>query len=152
MVEELKAELLSGRIQKINQPFEQELVLQIRGNRKNQKLLLSAHSVFGRIQRTQTNFENPAFPNTFIMVMRKYLQGAVIEGIEQMEKTGFSKSVSPIKTKLEMLFLSASWSKSWVSTVTLFSWTAPVIKSSKPLNMSASHKIATGPFSLDQPM
>ena len=85
MVQELKAELLSGRIQKINQPFEQELVLQIRGNRKNQKLLLSAHSVFGRIQRTQTNFENPAFPNTFIMVMRKYLQGAVIEGIEQME-------------------------------------------------------------------
>ncbi len=70
---------------KINQPFEQELVLQIRGNRKKQKLLLSAHSVFGRIQRTQTNFENPAFPNTFIMVMRKYLQGAVIEGIEQME-------------------------------------------------------------------
>ena len=46
MVQELKAELLSGRIQKINQPFEQELVLQIRGNRKNQKLLLSAHSVF----------------------------------------------------------------------------------------------------------
>ena len=44
MVQELKAELLSGRIQKINQPFEQELVLQIRGNRKNQKLLLSAHS------------------------------------------------------------------------------------------------------------
>ena len=38
MVQELKAELLSGRIQKINQPFEQELVLQIRGNRKNQKL------------------------------------------------------------------------------------------------------------------
>ena len=42
MVQELKAELLSGRIQKINQPFEQELVLQIRGNRKNQKLLLSS--------------------------------------------------------------------------------------------------------------
>jgi len=85
MVQELKDQLLSGRIQKINQPFEQELVLQIRGNRKNQKLLLSAHSVFGRIQLTQTNFENPAFPNTFIMVMRKYLQGAIIEGIEQME-------------------------------------------------------------------
>jgi len=83
MVQELKAQLLSGRIQKINQPFEQELVLQVRGNRKNQRLLLSAHSVFGRIQLTQTNFENPAFPNTFIMVMRKYLQGAVIEGIRE---------------------------------------------------------------------
>ena len=85
MVNELQSELLNGRIQKINQPFEQELVLQIRSNRKNQKLLLSSHSVFGRIQRTQTNFENPAFPNTFIMVMRKYLQGAVIEQIQQLE-------------------------------------------------------------------
>ncbi len=56
MVNELQSELLNGRIQKINQPFEQELVLQIRSNRKNQKLLLSSHSVFGRIQRTQTNF------------------------------------------------------------------------------------------------
>ena len=85
MVNELQSELLNGRIQKINQPFEQELVLQIRSNRKNQKLLLSSHSVFGRIQQTQTNFENPAFPNTFIMVMRKYLQGAVIEQIQQLE-------------------------------------------------------------------
>ena len=85
MVNELQSELLNGRIQKINQPFEQELVLQIRSNRKNQKLLLSSHSVFGRIQRTQTTFENPAFPNTFIMVMRKYLQGAVIEQIQQLE-------------------------------------------------------------------
>ena len=85
MVNELQSELLNGRIQKINQPFEQELVLQIRSNRKNQKLLLSSHSVFGRIQRTQTTFENPAFPNTFIMVMRKYLQGAVIEQIQQVE-------------------------------------------------------------------
>ena len=85
---------------KINQPFEQELVLQIRGNRKNQKLLLSAHSVFGRIQRTQTNFENPAFPNTFIMVMRKYLQGAVIEGLSKWRTTGFLKSVSPIKNEI----------------------------------------------------
>ena len=30
MVEELRRELVNGRIQKINQPFEQELVLQIR--------------------------------------------------------------------------------------------------------------------------
>ena len=107
MVHELKAQLLSGRIQKINQPFEQELVLQIRGNRKNQKLLLSAHSVFGRIQRTQTNFENPAFPNTFIMVMRKYLKALSSKGLSNWRTTGFSKSVSPIKTKLEMPFLSA---------------------------------------------
>ena len=85
MVEELRRELVNGRIQKINQPFEQELVLQIRSNRQSHRLLLSAHPVFGRIQLTQTTFENPAQPSTFIMVLRKYLQGAVIESIEQIE-------------------------------------------------------------------
>ena len=85
MVEELRTELLNGRIQKINQPFDQELVLQIRSNRKSHRLLLSAHPVFGRIQLTESTFENPAQPSTFIMVLRKYLQGAVIESIEQIE-------------------------------------------------------------------
>ena len=64
MVEELRAELLNGRIQKINQPFDQELVLQIRSNRQSHRLLLSAHPVFGRIQLTETTFENPAQPST----------------------------------------------------------------------------------------
>ena len=85
MVEELRRELVNGRIQKINQPFEQELVLQIRSNRQSHRLLLSAHPVFGRIQLTQTTFENPSQPSTFIMVLRKYLQGALIESIEQVE-------------------------------------------------------------------
>lgn len=85
MVEELRRQLVNGRIQKINQPFEQELVLQIRSNRQSHRLLLSAHPVFGRIQLTQTTFENPSQPSTFIMVLRKYLQGALIESIEQVE-------------------------------------------------------------------
>ncbi|TVW52791.1 fibronectin-binding protein PavA [Streptococcus pneumoniae] len=85
IVEELRSELVNGRIQKINQPFEQELVLQIRSNRQSHRLLLSAHPVFGRIQLTQTTFENPAQPSTFIMILRKYLQGALIESIEQVE-------------------------------------------------------------------
>ena len=85
MTEELRQQLLYGRIQKINQPFNQELVLQIRSNRQNHKLLLSAHPVFSRIQLTRTAFENPAVPTTFIMVMRKYLQGATIENISQIE-------------------------------------------------------------------
>lgn len=85
MAEELRGALLGGRIQKINQPFDQELVLQVRGQGKSHKLLLSAHPVFGRIQLTQTVFENPQFPNTFTMIMRKYLQGATIEAIQQVE-------------------------------------------------------------------
>ncbi|MES9544891.1 Rqc2 family fibronectin-binding protein Fbp62 [Streptococcus intermedius] len=85
MTDELRQQLLYGRIQKINQPFNQELVLQIRSNRQNHKLLLSVHPVFSRIQLTRTAFENPVVPTTFIMVMRKYLQGATIENISQIE-------------------------------------------------------------------
>ncbi|BAQ23928.1 fibronectin/fibrinogen-binding protein [Streptococcus troglodytae] len=57
----------------------------IRNNRQNYKLLLSAHPVFGRVQLTKTDFQNPQNPNTFTMIMRKYLQGALIENIEQIE-------------------------------------------------------------------
>ena len=85
LTKELQDELLYGRIQKVNQPFERELVLTIRNNRKNYKLLLSAHPVFGRVQITKTDFQNPQTPNTFTMIMRKYLQGAVIESITQIE-------------------------------------------------------------------
>lgn len=85
LTKELQDELLYGRIQKVNQPFEHELVLTIRNNRKNYKMLLSAHPVFGRLQITKTDFQNPQTPNTFTMVMRKYLQGAVIENITQIE-------------------------------------------------------------------
>ncbi|WP_024344669.1 NFACT family protein [Streptococcus equinus] len=85
LTKELQDELLYGRIQKVNQPFEHELVLTIRNNRKNYKLLLSAHPVFGRVQITKTDFQNPQTPNTFTMIMRKYLQGAVIENLEQID-------------------------------------------------------------------
>ena len=76
--------LTGGRIQKINQPFEQELVLTVRSNGKSHKLLLSAHPTFGRVQLTTTDFQNPQNPNNFVMILRKYLSGAFIEKIEQV--------------------------------------------------------------------
>ncbi|HFI0448085.1 TPA: NFACT family protein [Streptococcus suis] len=85
MTAELQANLEGGRIQKINQPFDQEIVLNIRSNRQSHKLLLSAHSVFGRVQLTQSDFTNPKVPNTFTMILRKYLQGAIIEEIRQLD-------------------------------------------------------------------
>lgn len=85
LTKELTDNLLQGRIQKVNQPFDRELVLTIRHHRKNYKLLLSAHPVLGRIQLTEMTFDNPKTPNTFTMMMRKYLQGAIIEGINQIE-------------------------------------------------------------------
>ncbi|AYG00193.1 Rqc2 family fibronectin-binding protein [Lactococcus allomyrinae] len=76
--------LVGGRIQKINQPFEQELVLTVRANGKSHKLLLSAHPVFGRVQLTKTDFQNPQNPTNFVMILRKYLAGSFIEKIEQV--------------------------------------------------------------------
>lgn len=76
--------LIGGRIQKINQPFDQELVLTVRSAGKSHKLLLSAHPVFGRVQLTKTDFQNPQNPNNFVMILRKYLAGAFIEQIEQV--------------------------------------------------------------------
>ncbi|MGT2932871.1 Rqc2 family fibronectin-binding protein [Streptococcus catagoni] len=85
LTQELKETILFGRIQKVHQLYEKEMVLTIRNNRQNYKFLISAHSVFGRLQITDTEFQNPKVPNTFTMIMRKYLQGAVIESIEQIE-------------------------------------------------------------------
>ena len=76
--------LVGGRIQKINQPFDQELVLTVRSAGKSHKLVLSAHPVFGRVQLTKTDFQNPQNPNNFVMILRKYLAGAFIEQIEQV--------------------------------------------------------------------
>lgn len=85
LTKELQESILYGRIQKVNQPFDRELVLTIRNHRQNYKLLLSAHPIFGRVQTTTVDFQNPQNPNTYTMIMRKYLQGAVIESIHQIE-------------------------------------------------------------------
>lgn len=85
MTKELSDNLTGGRIQKVNQVFEHELVLQVRSNQASHKLLLSAHPTFGRVQLTQTVFESPKTPSTFTMILRKYLSGAFIEKIDQVD-------------------------------------------------------------------
>ena len=54
MVRELKDQLVTGRISKIHQPYENEVVLVIRAQGKNRRLLLSAHPSYARIQLIQT--------------------------------------------------------------------------------------------------
>ena len=119
MTAELREQVLYGRIQKVNQPFERELVLTIRNNRQNYKLLLSAHPVFGRIQTTKADLPNPQNPNTYTMIMRKYLQGAVIEDIQQVENDRVLEISVSNKTKsVTALRLLLLW-KSWGNTPTL---------------------------------
>ncbi|WP_288322709.1 fibronectin-binding protein EfbA [uncultured Enterococcus sp.] len=85
MINELRETLLSGRISKINKPYENEVVLVIRSRGKNQRLLLSAHPSYARIQITQIDYQNPDTPPNFVMMLRKHLDGAILESIEQIE-------------------------------------------------------------------
>lgn len=85
MVAELKEALVNGRVSKIHQPYQNELILAIRANGKNQKVLLSAHPSYARIQLTSIPYENPDTPPQFCMMARKHLEGAVLENIEQVE-------------------------------------------------------------------
>ncbi|OAK72606.1 Rqc2 family fibronectin-binding protein [Lederbergia galactosidilytica] len=85
VVSELASLLVGGRISKIHQPFKNEIVMIVRAGRKNHKLLISAHPSYARIQVTDDIFENPQEPPMFCMILRKHLEGAVIEDINQVE-------------------------------------------------------------------
>ncbi len=85
LIKELNTTFAGGRIHKIQQPYEMELVITIRANRKNHKLLISAHPSFGRIQVTEQAYNNPETPPNFTMVLRKYVEGNIIDSIEQYD-------------------------------------------------------------------
>ncbi|MFK4565574.1 fibronectin-binding protein EfbA [Enterococcus sp. UD-01] len=85
MVAELSDTLASGRISKIHQPYENEIILVIRSKGKNHKLLLSAHPSYARIQLTEIAYTNPDTPPNFVMMLRKFLEGAILEEILQIE-------------------------------------------------------------------
>src|SRR5690625_68046 len=80
---ELSEQLTGGRIFKVYQPTETELIFQVRHNRQNHQLLISAHSSYAQIHITSTKQQNPAKPPMFCMVLRKYLVGSFIEEIIQ---------------------------------------------------------------------
>jgi predicted ribosome quality control (RQC) complex YloA/Tae2 family protein len=85
ITEELAKKLLTGRISKIYQPFKQELLLHIRSNGYNYKLLISANPSYSRIHITNESYDNPAEPPMFCMLLRKHLEGSVITSITQLE-------------------------------------------------------------------
>src|SRR5699024_5953553 len=85
ITEELKTSLIGGRINKIYQPTNTEIVMTVRNNRKNHALLLSIHPSYSRIHLTNDTYQFPNEPPTFCMVLRKYLASAIIENIKQYD-------------------------------------------------------------------
>lgn len=78
-------QLVTGRITKIHQPNAQEVVLQIRANGGNHKLLFSIHSSYARVHLTEQTIENPAEPPMFCMLLRKHIEGGFISSIKQLD-------------------------------------------------------------------
>ncbi|MFD2670211.1 Rqc2 family fibronectin-binding protein [Marinicrinis sediminis] len=82
LAQELQA-CVGGRINKIHQPAERDLILQIRAQGRNMKLLISANPTYPRIHLTEKTYQNPAEAPMFCMLMRKHLENGIIERIEQ---------------------------------------------------------------------
>ena len=85
MTEEIASILKGGRINKVHQPYKNEVILVVRAGGKNHKLLLSAHPSYSRVQMTEESYENPKEAPMFCMLLRKHLEGYTIENIYQYE-------------------------------------------------------------------
>ena len=72
--------LLGSRVDKIQQPSRDTVLLHLRGRGK---LLLSANVNRPRIHLTEASFENPAQPPMFCMLLRKHLTGGRLQEIQQ---------------------------------------------------------------------
>jgi predicted ribosome quality control (RQC) complex YloA/Tae2 family protein len=77
--------LAGGRISRIHQPHSSDIVLLVRAQGENQKLLLSANPTYPRIHLTAEEFTNPQEAPMFCMLLRKHCEGGQIESIEQVD-------------------------------------------------------------------
>ena len=80
---ELKEKLEGGRIDKVQQPELDMLLLSLRAKGENLRLLLAAGTGNARVHLTESSFENPAEPPMFCMLLRKHLVGARITAVCQ---------------------------------------------------------------------
>ena len=87
---ELKQRLAGAKIEKIQQPEKDEIILSLKNGRETGKLLISAKSGSARIGLTELEKENPQSPPMFCMLLRKHLSGGIIADITQL---GFERAV-----------------------------------------------------------
>ncbi len=98
---ELKTKILNGKIDKIYQPEDDEVILHIRNNKENFKLVLSANSSNPRVYLTDNyKKENPINAPMFCMLLRKYIQGGNIVDISQV---GFERIIKITVESLDEL-------------------------------------------------
>ncbi|MCH5256075.1 MAG: NFACT family protein [Lachnospiraceae bacterium] len=83
IVKELNDNLTGGRIYKIAQPESDELLITIKNNSSQYRLLISADASLPLIYLTDKNKQSPMTAPGFCMLLRKHLQNARILNITQ---------------------------------------------------------------------
>ena len=83
LTEELDRKLRDGRIEKVQQPEKDLLLLTVRTLGENRKVLIRAAGPNARMHLTEQSFENPKEAPMFCMLLRKHLTGARILGVTQ---------------------------------------------------------------------
>lgn len=85
----IKNELLNKavglRVDRVNQPTRDEILLNLRGKGCSYRLLFCVRADSPRVHFTSHPIDNPPVPPMFCMLMRKYLTGALIKNIRQQE-------------------------------------------------------------------
>ncbi|HML46874.1 MAG TPA: NFACT family protein, partial [Clostridia bacterium] len=84
LTDELNEKLRGGRIDKVQQPERDELLLTIRSLGANYRLLISANAGNARLHLTQQAKISPMEPPMFCMLLRKHLTGAHLLGFRQI--------------------------------------------------------------------
>lgn len=80
---ELRERLEGGRIDKVQQPGRDMLLLSLRAKGESLRLLIAAGTGNARIHLTEMSLENPAEPPMLCMLLRKHLVGARIASVKQ---------------------------------------------------------------------
>ena len=74
VAKELSQFLIGARVEKVHQPENSTITIELRLPGENHYLLLSTHPELGRIHLTDNRFENPLSPSGFCMLLRKHLE------------------------------------------------------------------------------
>ena len=83
LVRELADALTGGRIDKINQPNKQSIVLSVRQPGQNRLLYINTNASNPSAHLIENAPENPAEPPTFVMLLRKQLETGRIAAVRQ---------------------------------------------------------------------
>ncbi len=105
---ELRGRITGAKIDKVQQPERDTLILSLHGPGGSAKLALCGGVGNARVHLTEASYENPERPPMFCMLLRKHLCGARITALEQPERErilifrldGYDEMGAPVQKKL----------------------------------------------------